>query len=375
MKIGIDAHMLGQGEGGNETGARGLIEALTRLDSQNHYYLFVEDLANLPDQIQGRSNVTVVTLPTRSSVRRLLLEFPRLVKKYGLDLLHITSYNAPPFCPCPLVVTVYDISFERFPEWFSGRDRLLLGNMVPRSIKKARRVFVPSEFTRDEMLEIYNPSPEKIVVTPCGVLTHFQPINDKMAWQEIRQKYGIANDFILAVGNIQPRKNLIGLIQAFAILKSQGLASMPLVMVGKSRWQVREVYQAVEANNLENQIIFTGYVPEQDLVLLYNAAKVFVYPSFYEGFGLPVLEAMACGTPVITSNRASLPWVAGEAALLIDPDKPNELAEALTKVLTNDNLAKEMSRKGLEQAARFSWDDTATLTLAAYQVAANRKGL
>jgi glycosyltransferase involved in cell wall biosynthesis len=242
--------------------------------------------------------------------------------------------------------------------------------MVPRSIKKARRVLVPSDFTRDEILEVYQPMPEKIVVTPCGVLTHFQPIKDPTALQEIRRKYGIENDFILAVGNIQPRKNLVGLIRAYAILKSQGLDSMPLVVVGKSRWQVGEVYQAVQSNNLEKQIIFTGYIPEQDLLLLYNAAKVFVYPSFYEGFGLPVVEAMTCGTPVITSNRASLPWVAGEATLLIDPDRPNEIAEALAKVLADENLAKEMSRKGLEQAARFSWENTAALTLAAYQVAA-----
>jgi glycosyltransferase involved in cell wall biosynthesis len=199
----------------------------------------------------------------------------------------------------------------------------------------------------------------------------FSPVRQEERLQTVRSQYGLGPDFVLAVGNLQPRKNLLRLIKAFASVREQ-MEGIQLVVVGKAQWQASAVYETVKHMGLEGDVLFLGYVPDGDLMLLYNCARVFVYPSIYEGFGLPVVEAMACGTPVVTSNTSSLPEVAADAAILVDPHSEEQIADALRRVLLDPDLALSLSRKGLRRAKQFSWQQTAQDTVAVYQTVLGR---
>ncbi len=368
MRIGIDAHMLGHFETGNETYIRELVRALVELESGDEFFILVEDEAYAP--ISPRSNCHIIRISTRSAVRRLLFDLPRLARKWRFDLLHVT-YNAPFVSPCPFVVTVHDVSFARHPEFFSLRDRWVLNTLVPRSVRRARAILTDTEFAKRDLIEIYHLAAEKIVVTPYAAGAQFRPHEDRSLLAAIRKKYQTSEHYLLAVGNLQPRKNLGRLIEAYAQAVREDHIAAKLVLVGQQLWGGVEVVRAVEANGLTDRVVFAGFVPEDELVLLYNAASVFVLPSLYEGFGLPVIEAMACGTPVIASNVSALPEVTGDAALLVDPCDINDLAEALARATLDRALHSEMKAKGLDRASRFSWRETAQKTLIAYRAAVN----
>ncbi len=369
MNIGIDAHMLGQRETGNETYILELVRHAPRQAPAHRFFVYVENPDAVPPEARACANVRVTRLQNHSAAARLLWELPRRAAADALDALHI-SYNAPLYLPrrCALVVTVHDISFERHPEWFPTRLRWFLKASVRRSARAAQQTIAVSEWCRKDLIETYRLPPERVWVTHEAAGGAFRPNIERAALDAIRAKYDTGERFILAVGNVQPRKNLARLLEAFAQARAAGLHAYKLALVGQPQWQADAVHQAARA--LGDAAVMTGYVPDADLPLLYNAADVFCYPSLYEGFGLPVLEAMACGAPVITSNVTALPEVAGDAAYLVDPRDVRALAEALVKVATDENLRREYRARGLARAKQFAWARLADQTIAAYERAA-----
>ena len=242
---------------------------------------------------------------------------------------------------------------------------------VRRTAKKATRIATVSEYSRQDLLDIYKLSPEKVVVTYNGVESSFTPQPSVPNEAEaVRKRFGVSRDFLLAVGSLQPRKNLVRLIRAYARLRSEREDFRPqLVIVGRKLWLASEIFDEVKRQRWADDVILTGYVADEDLPALYRAARAFVYPSLFEGFGLPPLEAMACGTPVVTSDVSSLPEITGDAALLIDPNDERALANALIEVVNNDRLRAELREKGIAQAKKFTWRDAAEKTLRLYQEA------
>jgi glycosyltransferase involved in cell wall biosynthesis len=372
MNIGIDAHMLGHNETGNETYILELVSALARRDGEDTFFVYVENPDILPPEIHAARHLRIVSYETRSRVRRLLRELPQRAAHNQLDVLHI-SYNAPPRLPaaCALVVTIHDVSFEEHPEWFPWKLRAFLKWSVPRSARQAQQILTDTECAKNDLIRLYDIAPEKIQVTPYAADTRFRPIQDAGALQTLRAKYNTSDHFILAVGNMQPRKNWVRLMEAFARAKQQFALPHKLVIVGQRLWLADPVFDHARA--FGDAIILTGYVPDADLPMLYNAADVFCYPSLYEGFGLPVLEAMACGTAVITSNVSSLPEVAGDAARLVNPYDVDEMAHALGETLSDLSYRQGLRERGQARAQLFSWTRTAQQTVEAYHRAA-RKG-
>jgi len=270
-------------------------------------------------------------------------------------------------------VTVHDLSFELFPEFFSPRDLLILRSFVRFSARRAARVIAVSQSTKRDLVDLYGLNPDQIVVTHEAPAAHFRPASET-EYETSRTKYGLHRPFILAVGNLQPRKNLLRLIDAYGQLRASNEIQHQLVIVGKAKWREAQVFQLVQKLRLEQEIVFTGYISDSDLRLLYAAADLFAYPSLYEGFGLPVLEAMACGAPVVTSDVASIPEVAGEAAILVDPRDVNAIAKAIHTVLTDADVRRRLKSAGLERVKMFSWEKTARQTLDVYQQVFQEKG-
>jgi len=365
LRIAIDAHMVGQRETGNETYVLGLLHGLAQVDKHNHYFVLVTDPHSLHARIGLPENFTVIPLKPATDLLRVPLAMPWVAHRLGIDLLHVT-YVAPPVSPCARIVTVHDISFKRFPHFFSLRDRLMLSTLVPLSMRLAKRVIVEAEFTRQDIIARYGLPTEKLAVIPLAPSAHFAPVRDGLRLQEIREKYELSEQFVLAVGNLQPRKNLTTLFSAVTELKTRG-DKVQLAVVGQAHWQAQTIFQHAGQAGSAHDIRFLGYVPDEDLQTLYSAACVFAFPSLYEGFGLPPLEAMACGTPVICSNTSTLPEVVGDAGLLLPSQDVSAWADALQSVLRDPALRDNLARRGLARAAELTWEGTARKTLEIYE--------
>jgi glycosyltransferase involved in cell wall biosynthesis len=371
LRIAIDAHSVGTGLAGNESYITSLIEALAELDDVNRYTLYVTKRQAI-ERYKGRwPHVEVRLTRPHTPLVRIPLTLAAELRRRPVDLLHV-QYTAPPFAPCPVVATIHDLSFEHLPQTFKRRSRMQLRLTVRRTARTSARVLVPSEHTRRDILETYHLKPERLTVTPLAAAGHFAPVDDEREVARVRERYNLRDDYILAVGSIQPRKNLARLIAAYADLRrARPHANLPkLALVGKLAWLYDETLRAIEACGLGDLTVLTGYVAEADLPALYTGALCFVYPSYFEGFGLPPLEAMQCGAPVIAGNRTSLPEVVGDAGVLVDPFDKDALALALGRVIDDADLRARLRTKGLERATRFSWRETARLTLQAYKRAA-----
>jgi glycosyltransferase involved in cell wall biosynthesis len=374
MHIGIDAHAIGARQGGNETYIANLIKSLAEIDGDNLYTIY---LANAVAAAQWREeftkrykNFSVRLLPPPTPLVRVPLYLTYELFRRPVDVLHV-QYTAPPFCRAPVVVTIHDLAFERMPETFTRRGSFQLKLTVRRTAKKAARIATVSEYSRQDLLNIYNLTPEKVAVTYNGVGSSFvpQPSIPNEA-EEIRRRFGVSRDFLLAVGSLQPRKNMVRLIRAYAKLRSEREDFRPqLVIVGRKLWLASEIFDEVKRQRWADDVILTGYVADEDLPALYRAARAFVYPSLFEGFGLPPLEAMACGTPVVTSDVSSLPEVTGDAALLIDPNDERALANALIEIVNDQGLRAKLRERGIAQAGKFTWREAAEKTLSLYQEA------
>jgi glycosyltransferase involved in cell wall biosynthesis len=303
---------------------------------------------------------------TRSPWRRILWEQSQLAALSGrLDLLHGLAFAAPLAARCPTIITIHDLSFLRFPEAFRPVNRAYLTLATRASVRRAACVIAVSESTRQDVISFLAVPPEKVVVVHNGVTDEFCEAPAGQAREHARRA-GLPESYILFLGTLEPRKNLVRLLEAYARLRQmrdprQGDAP-PLMIAGGKGWYYQAVMERVEALGLANHVIFPGFIPSEELPWLYRAASLFVYPSLFEGFGLPVLEAMACGAPVITSTVSSLPEVAGDAALLVDPEDAEGLALAMQRVLDEPGLAEGLREAGRARAAGFSWDRTAAAT-------------
>lgn len=373
LHIAIDAHSVGTQLAGNETYAVNLIEALAEIDQTNQYTLYVTKRSAI-DQFEGRwPNFKVKQTLPHTPLVRVPLALPAALRRHRVDLLHV-QYTAPPFLPCPLVATVHDLSFEHLPETFNRRSRAQLQLTVRSTARRAAQILTLSEFSRRDIIKTYSVDPERVFVTPAAAAAHFMPVTNETELRRVRTTYGIDRDYIFSLGSIQPRKNLIRLIEAYSALPElrQGLNLPQLVLAGKRGWLDRDIFRAAEQSELRKDILFTGYVPESDLSALYSGSLCFVYPSYFEGFGLPALEAMQCGAPVIAGNRTSLPEVVDGAGLLVDPFDTKEIAQALARLIESPDYRADLRVKGLARAEAFNWKTTARLTLEAYRRAGRK---
>jgi glycosyltransferase involved in cell wall biosynthesis len=373
VRIAIDAHSVGARLGGNETYAVNLIEALAEIDQANQYTLYVTKPQAI-DRFDNRwANFQVRQTLPHTPLVRVPLTLSRELRRRPVDLLHV-QYTAPPFAPCPVVATIHDLAFEHLPETFNRRSWMQLRLTVRHTARRAAQIITVSEYSRQDIIKTYDIDADRITVTPEAAAETFARITDETNLQAVRKRYGIERDYILSLCSIQPRKNLVRLIEAYSLLRRlQPEGKLPqLVLAGKRGWLDNETLRAAQADELSPGIRFTGYVAEEHLNALYSGATCFVYPSYFEGFGLPILEAMKCGAPVIAGDRTSIPEVAGEAAHLFDPFDTSSLVEALKRVLNDAEFRRTLSVRGLRRAGEFHWKTTARLTLSAYQKAAAR---
>ncbi len=371
LRIAIDAHSVGTGLGGNESYATNLIEGLAEIDSINSYTLYVTRREALERFSNRWPNFSVRTTLPHSPLIRIPLTLSAELRRNPVDVLHV-QFTAPPFSPCPVVVSIHDLSFEHLPQTFKWRSRKQLRITVRRSARQAAQVIALSEHARSDIISTYSINPENVSVIPLAAPAHFRPTTDEVELKRVRQTYGIEGDYILSVGAIQPRKNLSRLLAAYSRLRwARPEGKLPqLVLVGKCAWLYDETLRTIKELEISNSVILTGYVPEADLPALYSGALCFVYPSYFEGFGLPPLEAMKCGAPVIVGDKTSLPEVVGDAGILVDPFDIDELAAAIQKLIADSELRMQLRVKGLERAKLFDWQETARQTLAVYERAA-----
>jgi glycosyltransferase involved in cell wall biosynthesis len=374
LHIAIDAHSVGARLAGNESYAINLIEALAQIDSINKYTLYVTRREAV-ERFRGRwPNFFVSQTLPHTPLVRIPLTLSAELRRNPVDVLHV-QFTAPPLAPCPLVVSIHDLSFEHLPDTFKRRSRIQLRLTVRSSARRAARILALSENVRQDIIETYGIPPERVTMIPLAAPDHFAPVTEEDELRRVRHTYNIVGEYILSVGSIQPRKNLARLVRAYARLRDErpGVKLPKLVLVGKKAWLYDETLQVIEESGAGDQILLTGYVSESDLPALYSGAICFVYPSYFEGFGLPPLEAMKCGAPVIVGNQTSLPEVVGDAGLMVDPFDEAEIASALARLIDNPDLRDQLRVKGLKRAAQFSWHDTARRTLEVYEQVAGAR--
>jgi glycosyltransferase involved in cell wall biosynthesis len=288
-----------------------------------------------------------------------------------VDLFHEPDFVLPPTLPrTRTVLTVHDLTFIRDPESAFPRLRRYLNRVVPQSVSRATHVLADSAATKSDLIELFGTPAEKVTVLYGGVDARFVPVREPERLAAVRAKYGIGDEpFILGIGTLQPRKNYRRLIQAFAHVKYQ-TSNIKLVIVGGKGWMYDDIFSGVKRLGLEGHVLFPGFVDDDDLPALYSAAEVLAYPSIYEGFGLPLLEAMACGTPVVTSITSSLPELAGDAALLIEPTEVEAIAAAMCRLLQDADLRRRLVVAGFEQIRKFAWEKAAAQLLGIYEAIA-----
>ena len=365
MRIGIDAHHLNGKPQGSRTYLLGLIRALTRLiedddddgdDDELRVFSFEPDATR---QLVDGSHHRV--FPKTAKIR-LPFVVPVLELIHGLDVFH-SQYIAPPLSFVPEVVTIHDVLFETHPELFEGAFSKRSTGLIRRSAKRARVVLTVSEFSRQAILETYRIPEERVIVTKDAVdHDRFRPMEPPPV--ELLKRYGLDRPFVLSVGRLEPRKNLERLIGAIARLDGD----VTLALVGVSDFRYEPILEKIDALP-EARVKLLGAVADEDLPGLYNLAEALAYPSLAEGFGMPVLESMACGTPVVTTKRGALPEVGGDAVFYVDPLDDEAISDGLTQVLADTGLRESLRARGLARAAEFKWEDTARQTLSAYRQA------
>jgi glycosyltransferase involved in cell wall biosynthesis len=384
-RIGLNAHLLSLTQSYRGAGINGYIYQLLRhlptavdgSQPESQDLAFTAFLYDPNFATPAGLGVSRSRWDTRSPWRRIIWEQTRLAAiSRRMDLLHGLAFAAPIATKCPTVVTVHDLAFLRYPGAFRPFNRCYLSLVTRASTRRAARVITVSASTRRDVITLTGVPADKVIVVPNGVTPEFSPA-DPAEVSRFRQRVGLPERYILFLGTLEPRKNLVRLLEAYALLRTReqdGVAAgainptiPPLVIAGAKGWFYQEIFARVADLGLAEHVIFPGFVPAEELPWWYRGAEIFVYPSLFEGFGLPVLEAMACGTPTITSRASSLPEVAGEAAILVDPEDVEQLADALHCVLTTPGLAGQLRAAGLRQAACFPWERTAAATREVYR--------
>jgi glycosyltransferase involved in cell wall biosynthesis len=363
MRIAVDAHAVGRKLTGNETYVRNLLREFASAAPDASFVAYVSD-ERAHGQLPARFETPAVA---RNPFIRLGFDLGRRLWLDQPDLVHV-QYTAPLGCPVPVVVTVHDVSFLEKPEYFSRFRRTQLAITVRETVRRAAAIIAPSSFSRDRIAAAYNLRAEQIDVVHNGVDPEFRPMSRELARAVVADRHGIRAPYVLTVGDLQPRKNQTGLIRAFSALL-QAAPHLPhhLVLVGKENWHGAEVRACASKSGFSDRIHFTGFVGDSELRHLYAGCDLFMFPSFYEGFGLPILEAMACGRAVACSDASAMPEVADSAGLLFDPASVESMRRAMADVLLDAELRQRLERLGLQRAARFSWQRAAEETLAVYR--------
>lgn len=376
MRIGFNGRYLQKTPSGIEYYLLNLINALTKMDSQNEYYLFLNrqpfkslEMKNRLDRAGAK--IRVSDWPSRSSFSRLIWDYavlPRDLKKERIDIFHGSSFSVPLAKTCPSVVSIHDLAFSYFPEGYPKASLYYFRILLPLVVKQANMIITDSESSRRDIVDMFAVPTTKVAVVYHGIGSDFRIVDDPDRLERVQRKYRITREFMLNVsGLITPRKNLITLFESYAKLRRKHIMNHQLVVVGKPGWLYSKIFETVARLGLQEDVVFTGPVPYDDLIALYNAAKLLVFPSWYEGFGYPVLESMACGTPVVASNVSSLPEIVGAAGLLVNPADKDELADSINRVLEDDILKNRLIKRGLLRAKSFTWEKTARQTLRLYE--------
>jgi glycosyltransferase involved in cell wall biosynthesis len=355
---------------------RSLVGALAELDQENPYILLYtspQPADGVDPRFPAGRNFQRRQIPLSQRVmdivwHRLKLPLPVTVLTGPVDVYHSPDFVLPPVRHAVSLLTVHDLAFLLHPECAEANLREYLEVAVPRSVRRADFVVADSENTRNDVICLLGAAPERVEVVPGAVDPAFQPVDDPERLRALRARLGIDDTpFILSLGVIEPRKNQRLLFEAYRLLRERRKLPHRLVVVGRQGWLWEDIVAEAERSPFRDDIHFVGFVAEEDLPAMYSAADLFVFPSLYEGFGLPPLEAMACGTPVVASKSSSLPEVVGDAGLLVDPHDPDALAAAMELALLDEPLRADLRRRGLERAATFTWQIAAERLLAVYQ--------
>lgn len=356
MRIGIDARMI------HNTGIGTYLQNLIRRIGQmgnNEIVLFGD-----PDKLKNNGFPVINCNAPIYGIKEQLL-FPGLVRKANIDLFHAPHYAVPLLAPGKMVVTIYDIIHLIFPEYLSLMGKLYARIMYRAATSKALKIMTISEHTKNDLISRFKIEPSKIAVAYPGVSEEFTPALTKS--KAISDRYG---SYLLFVGALRPHKNIPRLIEAFELIRQNNKTGLKLLIIGDGKEPYKsKITTMISQRRLEKEVFILSGVSNNDLISYYQNASLFVFPSLYEGFGLPPLEAMACGCPVVSSNTSSLPEVAGDAAILFDPYNTDEIADAVTKVLTDETLKDTLIRKGLARSKIFSWDSTAAAIASVYEEA------
>ncbi len=365
MRIVIDARKLH--DFGIGTYIRNLVTELGVLDHDSQYVLLTRPDDAATAAAAGPNFQAMVETSRPYSIGEQW-RIPRAAARARATLLHEPHYVLPPLIRCPTVVTIHDCIHLRFPEYLPSRAAFAYAHtMIRLAARKADRVLTVSDASKRDILHYTGVAPEKVVVVHNGLDARFATVPDADAVDRVRQRFQLDHPFVLYVGNIKPHKNLERLIAAFASMRADGPDGLKLVVIGDETSKHPGLRQAVHRHRLDKHVRFFGFQPAATLVTFYRLARAFVFPSLYEGFGLPPLEAMANGTPVVTSNVSSLPEVAGNAALLVDPYDVASIAEGIRRAVTDEALRADLISKGRARAREFSWARAAADTLAVYR--------
>lgn len=367
FRIGIDSHAV-TGEGnGNSTYYKNLLLEIPKVN-YNAEYVYYTGIRNTFykefDMIRG---ISIEELFLKSGIGRTLFSLPVSSVTDNLDLLHV-QYHTPIYSKCPVVVTIHDICFEHFPEYYSKLHLLLSKYYVKWSSKTAAKIITVSNYSAMDIQKKYGIPDDKIAVIHNGVDKSFQPIYPRTVREELKKRYNAVEGFVLFVGRTDdPRKNLLRLINAFAELKKNNSVKQKLILVGKIGNHTEELKKNCVDLRIADDVQFLGVIPVSEIILLMATADLFVYPSLFEGFGLPVLEAMSCGTPVVASNNTSIPEVVGDAGILVNPCDIRELVIAMQTILCDRRVAQRLSQSGINRAKTFSWEAAARKTIQVYE--------
>lgn len=362
MRIGVDLSAIQSTKSGVDWYTHHIMQEMVRLpEPGEHLYLFSNRETGFEREALNNRQVTLVRSRLRYQEPWRQLVLPSLLKRYEIDVCFFTNFVVSVLSSCPMVLTIHDLSFKLFPRTHSLRNVIWARSLVPVSVNRSRRIIAVSNNTKLDLLRLMNVNSDKISVIYEGASSQFRPepaVDDG----EVLSHYRIKKPYVLFVGTLEPRKNLTALIRSFYKV-SRTRADVNLVLAGRRGWMAQAIFDEVEKRDLLSRVHITGYVRDRHLSALYRQADAFIYPSLYEGFGLPPLEAMASGTPVIVSRGSSLPEVVGDAGLYVNPLDIDELAVAMEKVLGNRNLAADLVEKGLQRAGGFSWQRAAGETL------------
>jgi glycosyltransferase involved in cell wall biosynthesis len=372
MRIGIEAQRIfRKKKHGMDIVALELIKALQRSNTQHEFVVFVK-----PDEdeqcLQASANVKIVKVRSAPYPIWEQLYLPKAAAKEKVDVLHCTSNTAPLWLKVPLCLTLHDIIYLEKISLSQGTSYQKFGNIyrklnVPKIVPKAVKILTVSDFEKDRIQQYFNLNNQRVLTAYNGVGAYFQPVLDQTDLNKAKAKYQLPDQFIFFLGNTDPKKNVKGVLQALSILKKQNALPAPLVMLDINRDYLQTLATEIGDSEILNQIHFTGYVPNKELPAIYSLASLFLYPSLRESFGIPLVEAMACGVPVITSNTSSMPEVAQDAALIVDPFKPESIAVAIQQLWQDKALQQSLITKGIQRAKHFNWDANALLTLNVYE--------